>query len=95
MRKRIGIVILLSLVLLFFYKVFAGMVLLPADLSLRLQPWRSYSHLLFPSFRKVYNPLLDVILYFYPWRVLLERSLREGFIPLWNSYNFCGQPFLA
>ncbi|MGB9606910.1 MAG: hypothetical protein ACPL7E_00080 [bacterium] len=95
LRKRIGIVILLSLVLLFFYKVFAGMVLLPADLSLRLQPWRSYSHLLFPSFRKVYNPLLDVILYFYPWRVLLERSLREGFIPLWNSYNFCGQPFLA
>lgn len=88
-------IIIVLLVLLFFHKVFEGKILLPADISLRLQPWRSYSPLLFPHFQRVYNPLLDVILYFYPWRVLLERSLREGFIPLWNSYNFCGQPFLA
>lgn len=96
MRKHIlCLLLLLLLVFVFFYKVFEGNILLPADLSLRLQPWRSYSPTLFPSFHRVYNPLLDVILYFYPWRVLLEQSLREGFIPLWNSYNFCGQPFLA
>lgn len=96
MRKNIlCFIFLIFLVLVFFNKVFQGKVLLPADLCLRIQPWRSYSPFLFPDFRKVYNPLLDVILYFYPWRVLLERSLREGFIPLWNTYNFCGQPFLA
>ncbi len=96
MKKHILCILLLFLlVLVFFYKVFEGNILLPADLSLRLQPWRNYSPTLFPSFRKVYNPLLDTILYFYPWRVLLEKSLRDGFIPLWNTYNFCGQPFLA
>ncbi|MBC7326646.1 YfhO family protein [bacterium] len=96
MRKNAPyFLLILLLVLIFFYKVFQGNVLLPADLSLRLQPWRSYSFSLFPEFRKVYNPLLDVILYFYPWRVLLEKSLKEGYIPLWSSYNFSGQPFLA
>ncbi|MBC7329361.1 hypothetical protein H5T88_03280 [bacterium] len=94
-RNLFYLILLFLLVLLFFYKIFAGNVLLPADLSLRIQPWRSYSHSLFPDFQKVYNPLLDVTLYFYPWRVLLEQSLRAGFIPLWSSYNFCGQPFLA
>lgn len=95
MKRYFPYLVLLFLVLIFFYKVFEGKILLPADLSERIQPWRSYAPLLFPSFRKVYNPLLDVILYFYPWRVLLERSLKEGFIPLWNTHNFCGQPFLA
>jgi hypothetical protein len=32
--------------------------------------------------------------YFY-WKGYLYDSLREGFIPFWNPYNFSGTPFLA
>lgn len=70
-------------------------MLLPADLCLLLQPWRSYSRALFPDFRQAYNPLLDAILLFFPWRLFAARSIRAGEIPLWNPDSFCGQPFLA
>ncbi len=51
-----------------------------------------------------YSPLLsahnlttgaDMTSLFFPSRVLLARSLREGIIPLWNPYKFGGSPFLA
>lgn len=31
----------------------------------------------------------------YPYRQYLAASLKEGRIPLWNPYIFCGSPFLA
>lgn len=70
-------------------------MLLPADVCLRLQPWRTYASTLFPGFQRIYNPLLDPILLFFPWRVFAARSLRAGEVPLWNPDSFCGQPFLA
>ncbi|MGQ9579971.1 MAG: hypothetical protein ACUVT8_03385, partial [Armatimonadota bacterium] len=43
-----------------------------------------------------WNPLQwDAIAQFYPWRVFYARSMRDGIIPLWNPYQFCGTPFLA
>lgn len=80
----------------FFWRaLFTGAVLLPADILLRLQPWRLYSYHQFPEFRRIYNPLLDAVLLFFPWRVFAARSIRAGEIPLWNPDSFCGQPFLA
>ncbi|MBI3946276.1 MAG: YfhO family protein [Armatimonadetes bacterium] len=81
---------------LFFWRcLFTDAVLLPTDVVLRLQPWRAYSHALFPDWERIYNPLLDVILLYYPWRVLAARAMAAGQIPLWNPDSFCGQPFLA
>ena len=32
---------------------------------------------------------------FYPWRAVRRRSLRHGWLPLWNPHQFCGTPFVA
>jgi hypothetical protein len=32
---------------------------------------------------------------YYPWQVFLNRSLRDGELPLWNPYSFGGAPFLT
>src|SRR5439155_851168 len=32
---------------------------------------------------------------FYPWQVFMNRALRDGQFPLWNSYTFGGAPFFA
>lgn len=32
---------------------------------------------------------------FYFWKGYLKESLKSGFIPFWNPYNFSGTPFLA
>jgi hypothetical protein len=38
----------------------------------------------------------DILLQFEPWRSYSQASLfREGVLPLWNPYTFCGMPFLA
>lgn len=88
--------VLTGLTALFFWRcLFTDAVLLPTDVVLRLQPWRQYSHSLFPDWKRIYNPLLDVILLYYPWRVLAARAIAAGQIPLWNPDSFCGQPFLA
>ncbi|MDD5557305.1 MAG: hypothetical protein PHN82_08655 [bacterium] len=38
---------------------------------------------------------LDLTHQYYPWRLFGFGLLREGTIPLWNPYSFCGVPFLA
>jgi hypothetical protein len=31
----------------------------------------------------------------YPWRLFGFNLLKDGIVPLWNPYNFCGTPFVA
>lgn len=38
---------------------------------------------------------LDAIAQFGPWRVFTGHSFRQGIIPLWNPYIFCGMPFVG
>lgn len=88
--------LLAALTASFFWRcLFTRAVFLPADLTLRFQPWRAYARALFPDFRWVSNPMLDPILLFYPWRVYAAKTLHAGLLPLWNPHSFCGQPFLA
>jgi hypothetical protein len=37
----------------------------------------------------------DVADQFWPWRVFTVQSLKQGVVPLWNPFSFCGAPFLA
>jgi hypothetical protein len=78
----------------FCWPVFTGKVMLPADLCLLMLPWKSLQSQ-FPDFHRAYNPMLDPIQQYLPWRIYAVESLRSGFIPLWNPYSFCGTPFLA
>ena len=43
-----------------------------------------------------WNPLRwDGIAQFYPWRNFAHDTIRSGYLPLWNPYQFCGTPFVA
>jgi hypothetical protein len=37
----------------------------------------------------------DAYRYFYPTAAFLHRELRQGNLPLWNPYQFAGQPFVG
>ena len=37
----------------------------------------------------------DLLTQFYFWKGYLVDSIKNGFIPFWNPYNFSGTPFLA
>ena len=67
--------------------------MLPADLLVQFEPWRSG---LDEVPRVPWDPLLwDGIAQYYPWRAFGAESLASGMIPLWNPYQFCGTPFVA
>jgi hypothetical protein len=86
--------IILGAACAFCWPVFAGRIMLPADMCLLMLPWRALqSH--FPDFHRPYNPMLDPIQQYLPWRIYAVESVRAGFVPLWNPYAFCGTPFLA
>jgi hypothetical protein len=38
---------------------------------------------------------LDMLFYFMPFRVLTSEVIRQGIVPLWNPYIYCGNPLLA
>ena len=78
---------------LFCWPVFAGRIMLPADMCLLMLPWRELQDQF--GFTRPHNPMFDPIQQYLPWRIYAVESLRSGFIPLWNPYAFCGTPFLA
>jgi len=88
----IGVIVLSACA--FCWPVFAGRIMLPADMCLLMLPWKSLQAQ-FPDFHRPHNPMLDPIQQYLPWRIYAVESLRSGIIPLWNPYAFCGTPFLA
>lgn len=38
---------------------------------------------------------LDMIYYFVPFKEIIVENLKNGNLPLWNPYLYCGQPLLA
>ena len=77
----------------FCWPVFAGRIMLPADMCLLMLPWRELQDQF--GFTRPHNPMFDPIQQYLPWRIYAVESLRAGFIPLWNPYAYCGTPFLA
>jgi len=77
----------------FCWPVFAGRIMLPADMCLLMLPWQHLQEQF--GFHRPHNPMLDPIQQYLPWRIYAVESVRNGIIPLWNPYAFCGTPFLA
>lgn len=77
---------------LLLWPVFTGQSIAPANLLSDVSPWRpAASDNMAP-----WNVLqFDGMAQFYPWRKFAADTLRSGYIPLWNPYEFCGTPFLA
>ncbi len=74
---------------------FGGKTLVPADALLVMSPWRHFARERFPDFDRVRAPLLDVVQQYYPWRKFYAETLRQGELPLWNPYMFCGTSFVG
>lgn len=87
-----GLIALLVLILLW-PVTFGGRLLLPADMLMVMQPWKAHAQEV--GFDRVQTPFLDSIQQHYPWRKFAAEQMREGVIPLWNPYMFCGAPFVA
>lgn len=55
-------------------------------------PWASYEKFHGPVKN---NAMPDIATQIYPWKKFTIDTLRMGQIPLWNPYNFSGNPHLA
>ncbi len=60
----------------------------------RMRPW-SASAPSAQSARQWDSLLWDSVAQFYPWRLLTHQAARNGELPLWNPFQFCGYPFAA
>lgn len=84
-------VLLVAAIIVLRGPILHGEVFLPIDLVAHLPPWRySYERTAvtntFPS---------DLVLEYFPRRLIATQMLREGHLPLWNPYVLGGMPLLA
>ena len=82
----------LPVVALLSESLLGGLVLSQSDALLAFQPWKSVA----PADYRPENPLLlDQALLMRPWLDYAAERVQAGELPLWNPYNFCGQPLTA
>ena len=73
--------------------MFLGEKLLPVDIAYTDPLYFCHAP---GGFTKPHNILLyDQAYQFYPWRVYVSRVLRQGVLPLWDPYIYCGTPLMA
>jgi hypothetical protein len=84
------------LTLAFFYKIFQGLIPLPADIVVGgYYPWHDYKWGL-PTGVPIKNPIItDAVSIMYPLRNLAIQLLKNGELPLWNWQIFGGYPLFA
>jgi len=90
---QVSLLLLVLLVIFFGKAIFTGQKLLPADIAHADPVYLGHA----PSgFAQPHNILLyDQAYQFYPWRVYVSQALRQGFLPFWNPYIYCGAPLMA
>ncbi|MBI2267341.1 MAG: YfhO family protein [Armatimonadetes bacterium] len=83
----------LLVALILFWRFFLlGEVSYDASHLRAFYPWRA-SHEKDP--RPVNPVLYDPLFIYYPQDDLYNQEVKNGNLPLWNPYNFCGHPLLA
>lgn len=92
----IASVFFIAVTLIFFHKIFLGLVPLPTDLIVgSYYPWINYSWG-YDAGVPVKNPKLsDAVSIFYPLKSLAADYAKSGQLPLWNPYMFGGYPLFA
>jgi len=83
---------------LFFWPVFfKGWLPFPGDLLTgSYNPWSSYSFLGYAPGGVPHKAQgIDVVRQLFPWKHFSIEMLKKGEWPLWNPYNFAGNPHLA
>ena len=94
-QDMLSLILLLSLSLLFFWRVpLLGYVLLPLDNLYTYEPWRSEIH--GANAIPLWNPATsDGVRSVYPLAKITTESWQRGEIPFWNPYALTGMPILA
>lgn len=96
-RKIFSIILLLLITLALFYKIFFGLYPYAGNLLVSFffpwsgggfegyDPWTTHKEFIGS----------DSVRMQLPWKVLAFDQIRKGEAPLWNPYNFSGNPLLA
>ena len=80
--------------LLFAPQTLGGRTLIPTENLYQYEPWHSERHEI--GAPQPHNALLsDLVLQNYNWQLFIHEHLQAGELPLWNPYQFAGQPFFA
>ena len=99
MNKKDFIYLLLFLffILIFFRKIFFGMVPIPGNLLAHFfSPWKEEKWEKYPG--GVYKQGTfgyDTVKMVYPWRSFTTKQLKKFQLPLWNPYQFSGAPHMG
>lgn len=95
-KKHWPVWVLLLVVLLFFRKVFLGLIPFPGDFVVGIYyPWLDYKWG-FEAGVPVKNPILaDIPSFIFPMQTFAVELLKQGVWPLWNPYILGGTPLLA
>ncbi|MDO8573675.1 MAG: YfhO family protein [Candidatus Daviesbacteria bacterium] len=93
----IAAIFFLFITLLFFYKIFFGLIPLPTDLIVgAYYPWMNYKWGGFSVGVPIQNSKLsDAVSLYYPFKSLAADFEKKGQLPLWNPYMFGGYPLFA
>ena len=93
-KKLITAIILISFLIIYFYKVvFLGRVLSSADNLFSYPPYNSVAPI---GWTHATNPFMgDPTTQFYPFLYYARENIRQGHLPLWNPYIMMGAPFIA
>lgn len=97
-KKNSWTILLFVIPVLFFYQtILFSRLPFPGDLLVgHYEPYRSYSYLGYAPAgvpNKAQGP--DVIRQIIPWKSFAIESIKKKEIPLWNPYNFSGNPLMA
>lgn len=97
--KEFGIasIFFLLLTFIFSYKIFFGLIPLPADLIVgAYHPWLERDWEGYPLGVPIKNTKLsDAVSIYYPLKALAANHIKSGQLPLWNPYMFAGYPLFA
>lgn len=98
MRTAIFVILtFIAVSLLFFYPLFKGKIPFPGDLLMgEYAPYNSYSFMGYaPGGYPNKGQDFDVLRLLYPEKEFSVRMFKSFEFPLWNPYNFSGNPHLA
>ena len=93
-ETRVVVPVLAAVSIAFWYPCLVqNKVPVAAQSQAGMLPWRAAQRL---STVRQWDALLwDSVAQFYPWRLLLERGLHSGELPLWSPYQYCGYPLVG
>ena len=97
-RDWLVVIFFLLLLMVFFWPVFwKGWLPFPGELLVaNYAPWNSYSFLGYSPGGVPHKAQgIDVVRQFFPWKYFSVQMIKKDQLPLWNPYNFAGNPHLA